>query len=100
MPVIVRSCNSCYTVSGKAPAAHKRKRQSWRLTGLVLFMSGKVSQRSDVLENVCTALLEEFTTCNTTCTMEVNWLERRENPKEAFQVPKTLGGITDTSLSS
>lgn len=50
------------------------------------------SQRSDVLESVCTALLEELITCNTTCSMEVNWLERRENTKETFQVPK-VGGI-------
>lgn len=63
-------------------------------------MSSKVPLRSDVLENVCPALLEELTSCNTTCTMELNWLERKENTKEAFNVPKVSGGITDTSLST
>lgn len=57
------------------------------------FMSSKVSQRSDVLENVCTALLEELTTCNTTCTVKANCLERRENTKKAFNVPKASEGI-------
>lgn len=70
------------------------------LKGFVLLMSSKVSQRSDVLENACTAFLEELTTCNTTYTMKVNWLERRENTKEAFNVPKASGGITDTSLNT
>lgn len=53
-----------------------------------------------MLENECIPFLEELTACNTICTMEANRLERRENTKEAFNVPKASRGITDTSLNT
>lgn len=99
MPVTVRSCNSHYTVSGEAPVAHKRD-SIGNLQDLLLFMSSKDHRGVMPQRIVCIALLEELATFNTNYTMEVNWLERRENTKEVFQVSKVSGGITDTSLST